>query len=156
MNHAEFWVNGPPAHNILLYNADDFSEDDFKKLIYKTVPKIVVIYNLYGDKDDVVNLFSYEYFFYIDPIDSKTKDPGILILSEFPVLIYSNKKVKSLFKRMAREISFSIMTYQFVISVNPDVENDGYSIKMKYLPSTDAIIKSVKNLTSKFTLLKAG
>lgn len=155
MNQAEFWVNGPPAHNILLYNANEFNENDFTDLIYKTVPKIVILYNLYGEKDDVVKLFEYEYFFYIDPVSENIKDPGILILSEYPVLIYSNKKIKSLFKRSAREISFSIMTYQFVISMNPDIENDGYTIKMKYVPTTDPIIHTSKTLTNKFTLLKS-
>jgi hypothetical protein len=226
MNHIDFWFNGPPNHNILIYNAypsgndllntqkskstqdESFPDkqirsneseseanqknnhditmnsDDIhfmenvhlsdnarlvkdihlseKKNLYtvlkKTDPSIILIYNIYWDNEDKKKLLEetgYPHHFYSKNTDNNLIDSGIVILSNMPIVIYSNTAHPIKSDRISRLIAFSIKNYQFKINMDNTKTKDGYNFYLKYTPSTDKIIHTDKIINNKIILLKA-
>lgn len=159
MNYIDFWMNGPPHNNILIYNADKYDEEDLTFTIEKTDPTIVIIYNIYLDNEkklELIKIFDYLHHFYTKNSENKSDDSGIIILSNLPIIIYSNTILSNNTVRINREISFTIDSYQFKISMDKNEEIDGYNFYLKYVPTLDQIIHTRKKVTNKIILLKAA
>lgn len=159
MNHINFWIDRPPHDNILFYNAENLNQNDLHISINQTSSSIVFIYNLYisnEDKQKIIKENNMTHFFYTKNSGPETLDTGILILSYFPILIYTNKSYQKITKRIARMITFTIKHYMFKIEMNPNLESNGYNFFFIFITKNKKVAYSVKPITNKIILLKSG
>lgn len=157
MNQLNLWFNGPPHHNILLYNSLKFNISDLELCIKKTIPSIIFIYNYFlDDKLDLISKIKFDHHFYTKLISDEKKyiDTGLIILSSMPIIIYNNIRLEQKSNRIGRSLTFAIRNYQFKIIVNPDEEINGYTFEIKFVPTNDEIIYTHCNITNNITLLK--
>jgi len=160
MNQIDFWFNGPPKHHILLYNVQNkLDENDLVLSVEKTFPDILLLYNIYSDKGDenklkIIDKIKFKHHFYTKYLEDNTIDSGIMILSNFPIIIYSNTPHIKTKKRIARVITFTIKNYQFKIDMDREENTDGYHFYLKYIPTNEEIIHTSKKISSKIILLK--
>lgn len=159
MNNIHFWLEKSPRDNILFYNAKIFDKNDLFLSVDKTKSNIIFIYNLYStdqEKLDIIKEKNTTHYFFFKKEGDNIIDPGILILSLYPIIIYSSEVYQKISKRIAKLITFTINKYMFKIKMNPSLETDGYDFHFIYIVSENKIAHSVKKITSKIILLKSG
>lgn len=159
MNYLDCWFNGSSQHNILFYDANKYIENAFEKCIKQTFPDIIIMYNLYSqNKHEILNKQNQNrskmvFHFYTVTTINDCVDCGILILSLFPIIIFSNIKYPLNTNRISRNLSLMIRNYEIKIDMDPNEKKDGYLFTVKFTPTNDEI-KNSKRKMKKIVLLK--
>jgi hypothetical protein len=144
-NKIDLLLNNFLEKTILLFNYEAYNKQSGSKhdntgetvcvsTLNNTKPDIVLIYNMYSDKEQKIKLIHqsiFQHHFYTKSSDHRLKDSGIIILSKYPVIMTKDIKYQIKSSRRARQLSFTAGDINFTINTNPNSNTNGYHFYIK-------------------------